>query len=206
VSSPTSLSKTLILASQSASRRAMLEAAGIPHKAIRPLIDEAATKMALSGRNLSAAELAAALALEKANSVSDMPMPGLILGCDQILECHDGTRLDKAETLGELIDQLRHLSGKSHRLHSAAVIVEDHLPVWRATESARMTMRHLSGAFIADYVAREGEALLSCVGGYRIEGLGAQLFSAVEGSHFAIRGLPLLPLLDFLRSRGVMAA
>ncbi len=196
----------LVLASQSASRRSMLEAAGVPHKALRPLVDEAAVKAQLASRNLSAPALAEALALEKANSLADMPMPGLILGCDQVLECHDGTLLDKAESLGELTAQLRRLSGDTHWLHSAAVIVEDHLPVWRATESAGMTVRPLSEAFIADYVAREGEALLGCVGGYRIEGLGAQLFSAVEGSHFAILGLPLLPLLDFLRVRGVIAA
>jgi septum formation protein len=193
---------SLILASQSQSRRAMLEAAGVTHKAVRPLVDEEAAKKDLAARSLSAGELAEALALAKANSIADMPMPGMILGCDQTLVCDDGTMLDKAESLDALADQLARLSGRTHRLFSAAVIVENHLPVWQAIDSARMTMRRLSKAFIADYLAREGEALLGCVGGYRIEGRGAQLFDQVDGSQFVIQGLPLLPLLAFLRQRG----
>jgi septum formation protein len=193
---------SLILASQSQSRRSMLEAAGVKHRAVRPLVDEEAAKRDLAARSLSADELAEALALAKANSIADMPMPGMILGCDQTLVCDDGTMLDKAESLDALADQLARLSGRTHRLFSAAVIVEDHLPVWQAIDSARMTMRLLSKAFIADYLAREGEALLGCVGGYRIEGRGAQLFDQVDGSQFVIQGLPLLPLLAFLRQRG----
>jgi septum formation protein len=193
---------TLILASQSASRRAMLEAAGVKYKAMQPLVDEAQEKINLSHVALSGPELAEALALAKANSISDLPVPGMILGCDQTLVCDDGTMLDKAESLDALADQLARLSGRTHRLFSAAVIVEDHLPVWQAIDSARMTMRSLSKAFIADYLAREGEALLGCVGGYRIEGRGAQLFDQVDGSQFVIQGLPLLPLLAFLRQRG----
>jgi septum formation protein len=193
---------SLILASQSQSRRSMLEAAGVKHRAVRPLVDEEAAKRDLAARSLSADELAEALALAKANSIADMPMPGMILGCDQTLVCDDGTMLDKAESLDALADQLARLSGRTHRLFSAAVIVEDHLPVWQAIDSARMTMRRLSKAFIADYLAREGEALLGCVGGYRIEGRGAQLFDQVDGSQFVIQGLPLLPLLAFLRQRG----
>jgi septum formation protein len=193
---------SLIFASQSQSRRAMLEAAGVKHRAVRPLVDEEAAKRDLAARSLSADELAEALALAKANSIADMPMPGMILGCDQTLVCDDGTMLDKAESLDALADQLARLSGRTHRLFSAAVIVEDHLPVWQAIDSARMTMRSLSKAFIADYLAREGEALLGCVGGYRIEGRGAQLFDEVDGSQFVIQGLPLLPLLAFLRQRG----
>jgi septum formation protein len=193
---------TLILASQSASRRAMLEAAGVKYKAMQPLVDEAQEKINLSHVALSGPELAEALALAKANSISDLPVPGMILGCDQTLVCDDGTMLDKAESLDALADQLARLSGRTHRLFSAAVIVEDHLPVWQAIDSARMTMRSLSKAFIADYLALEGEALLGCVGGYRIEGRGAQLFDQVDGSQFVIQGLPLLPLLAFLRQRG----
>jgi septum formation protein len=193
---------TLILASQSASRRAMLEAAGVKYKAIQPLVDEVQEKINLSHLALSGPELAEALALAKANSISDPPVPGMILGCDQTLVCDDGTMLDKAESLDALADQLARLSGRTHRLFSAAVIVENHLPVWQAIDSARMTMRSLSKVFIADYLAREGEALLGCVGGYRIEGRGAQLFDQVDGSQFVIQGLPLLPLLAFLRQRG----
>ncbi len=180
----------------------MLDAAGVKYKAMTPLVDEAEIKVSLAARNLSGGPLAEALAQAKADSISDLPMPGMILGCDQTLVCDDGTMLDKAGSLDALADQLARLSGRTHRLFSAAVIVEDHLPVWQAIDSARMTMRTLSKAFIADYLAREGDRLLGCVGGYRIEGRGAQLFDLVEGSQFVIQGLPLLPLLGFLRLRG----
>jgi septum formation protein len=196
----------LILASQSASRRAMLDAAGVRYKAVTPLVDEADIKVSFAARNLSGGELAEALALAKAESISDLPMPGMILGCDQTLVGDDGTMFDKADSLDALADQLARLSGRTHRLFSAAVIVEDHLPVWQAIDSARMTMRTLSKAFIADYLAREEESLLGCVGGYRIEGRGAQLFDQVEGSQFVIQGMPLLPLLGFLRLRGWIAS
>jgi septum formation protein len=192
----------LILASQSASRRAMLDAAGVKYKAVKPLVDEDQVKASLAPQALSASDLAQALAVSKADSISDLPMPGMILGCDQTLLCDDGTMLDKAVSLDMLADQLARLSGRTHRLFSAAVIVENHLPVWHAVESARMTMRPLSKSFIADYLAREGEALLGCVGGYRIEGRGVQLFDQVEGSQFVVQGLPLLPLLAYLRQRG----
>jgi septum formation protein len=192
----------LILASQSASRRAMLDAAGVKYKAVKPLVDEDQVKASLAPQALSASDLAQALAVSKADSISDLPMSGMILGCDQTLLCDDGTMLDKAVSLDMLADQLARLSGRTHRLFSAAVIVENHLPVWHAVESARMTMRPLSKSFIADYLAREGEALLGCVGGYRIEGRGVQLFDQVEGSQFVVQGLPLLPLLAYLRQRG----
>ena len=191
----------LLLASQSASRRAMLSAAGVPFTPVRSPLDEGAAKVALRDRGLDAGEMALALAEEKAIAVS---AKGMILGCDQTLQCDDGTMLDKAADMGMLADQLRALSGKTHRLFSAAVIIENHETVWRATESARMTMRSLSEVFIADYLAREGEGLLGCVGGYRIEGRGSQLFNSVEGNSFVVQGMPLLPLLAYLRQRGVM--
>ncbi len=197
----------LLLASQSASRRAMLTAAGVPFTAVTSPLDEEAAKIALRGQGLDAAQTALALAREKAFAVSDKGMiNGLILGCDQTLQCDDGTMLDKAEDMGVLADQLRRLSGRTHRLFSAAVIVEQHEIIWHATESARMTMRPLSEGFIADYLAHEGDGLLGCVGGYKIEGRGAQLFERVEGNSFVVQGMPLLPLLGFLRERGVMAS
>jgi septum formation protein len=112
--------------------------------------------------------------------------------------------IDKARDMGELSDQLRRLAGRTHRLFSAATIVENWTVKWTAVETARMTMRPLSTGFIADYLAREGEDILGCVGGYRIEGRGAQLFSHVEGNSFVVQGLPLLPLLDYLRTRKVI--
>jgi septum formation protein len=189
----------LTLASQSRSRHAVLRAAGVPFDACSPDVDEDSLKRGLS--QLSAMKIAESLAQEKAKTIS---VAGLILGCDQTLECEDGTLLDKAGSLAEVADHLRRLSGEIHQLHSAAVIVESGAVVWSKTESATLEMRPLSDQFIAEYVAKEGEELLGCVGGYRMEGLGAQLFTRVEGSHFAILGLPLLPLLAYLRERGVM--
>ena len=192
----------LVLASTSVARRTMLEAAGVTHVAVAAGVDEQATKAALG--HLGGRALADALAELKAVKVS-LRRPGdLVLGCDQTLECDDGRLLDKpGDTLGE---QLRLLSGTTHRLHSAVVVAENGRPVWRHVERAKMTMRVLSEDFIADYCAAEGESVAGCLGGYRIEGRGIQLFSRIEGNHFTILGLPLLPVLDWLRVLGVLAS
>lgn len=195
----------LVLASQSAGRRALLAAAGVPHEAQAAGVDEEAAKESLLAGGIGARDLADALAELKALKLSARRPGDLVLGCDQTLVIDDGGRFDKARDLAELAGQLRQLSGRTHRLHSAMVIAEGGRAVWRHLETVRLTMRPLSDAFIADYLATEGEALLGCVGGYRIEGRGAQLFARIEGSHFAIIGLPLLPLLDYLRTRGVIA-
>mgnify|MGYP001427505028 FL=1 len=196
----------LVLASRSAGRRVLLENAGVPHQVVAALIDEDAAKAGLRAEGLGARDLADALAELKALKVSGKRPGDLVLGCDQTLALDDGTMLDKAESLEVIAGQLRNLSGKTHSLYSAMVIAEGGLAVWRHVERVKMTMRPLSDAFIADYVAMEGNVLLGCVGGYRIEGSGVQLFSRIEGSHFAIIGLSLLPLLDYLRTRGVLAS
>jgi septum formation protein len=188
----------LVLASTSPSRRAMLEAAGVLFTVVSPMVDEEAAKDAMI--HLSPRDLADALAALKAARIS-MKRPGeLVLGCDSVGDL-DGIRLDKPGDA--LADQLRQISGRTHKLHSAAVIYLDNQPIWRAIETATLHVRPLSEAFIADYVARDPEARW-CAGGYRIEGLGAQLFNRVDGSWFAIMGLPLLPMLAWLRVRGVM--
>ena len=196
----------LVLASKSAGRRALLTNAGVPHEVVAALVDEDAAKAGLRAEGLGARDLADALAELKALKVSGKRPGDLVLGCDQTLALDDGTMLDKAESLDVIVDQLRNLSGKTHSLYSAMVIVEGGRAVWRHVERVKMTMRPFSEAFIADYVATEGNVLLGCVGGYRIEGPGVQLFSRIEGSHFAIIGLSLLPLLDYLRTRGVLAS
>lgn len=196
----------LVLASKSAGRRGLLTNAGVPHEVMAALIDEDAAKTGLRAEGLGARDLADALAELKALKVSAKRLGDLVLGCDQTLALDDGTMLDKAESLDAVVDQLRNLSGKTHSLYSAMVIVEGGRAVWRHVELAKMTMRPFSDAFIDDYVATEGNVLLGCVGGYRIEGPGVQLFSRIEGSHFAIIGLSLLPLLDYLRTRGVLAS
>ena len=194
----------IVLASQSASRRALLQAAGVPFEALSPGVDEEAAKEALRADGLDARALADALAELKALRISRRVPGGLILGCDQTLSIDDGSMIDKAVDRADAERILRLLSGRVHHLHSAAVIALNGEPIWRHIERVRMTVRPLSDSFIAKYLDEEWEQCRWCVGNYRIEGPGVQLFSKVEGSQFAIQGLPLLPLLDFLRVRGVL--
>ena len=196
----------IVLASQSASRRALLEAAQVPFEALSPGVDEEAAKEALRADGLDARQLADALAELKALRVSRRVPGGLVLGCDQTLSLEDGTMIDKATDRADAERILKRLSGRVHHLHSAAVIALNGEPIWRHIERVRMTVRSLSDGFIAAYLDKDWDQLRWCVGCYRIEGPGVQLFARVEGSQFAIQGLPLLPLLDFLRVRGVLAA
>lgn len=196
----------LILASQSASRRTLLEAARVPFEARNPGVDEESAKQALRADGLDPRQLADALAELKALRLSMREPDALVLGCDQTLALDDGTMIDKAVDREDAARILTLLSGRSHYLHSAAVVAQAGAPVWRHVERVKMTMRPLSEAFITNYLAAEWEEVRWCVGCYRIEGPGAQLFSAISGTQFAIQGLPLLPLLDFLRVRGVLPA
>jgi septum formation protein len=195
---------TLILASQSASRRAMLAAAGIPHEAMAAGVDEDSAKESLRAAGVNARDLADALAELKATKLSRRYATDLVLGCDSTVVLDDGTMLDKAMSREEQAELLRKISGQRHRLYSAAVICEGGSPVWRHVDVATMHVRALSDAFIESYLDLEWPAIGGCVGGYRVEGPGIQLFAKVEGSQFTIQGLPLLPLLDYLRSRQVL--
>lgn len=176
----------------------MLEAAGVRFELTETSFDEAAAKAALAGE--SPAALARGLARGKA--LGAVTGGGLVLGADQVLEAPDGTVLGKPESPEALRDQLHLLSGREHIQHSAAAIAADGAILWEATETARLRMRELSESFIAEYAGRDFEANRTSAGGYRIEAEGSQLFESIEGSHFAILGLPLLPLLAFLRERG----
>lgn len=196
----------IILASQSAARRAMLTAAGVVHEAQPAHVDEEGLTAGLLAAAATPERIADALAELKAVKISKRAPGMLVLGADSVVVAADGSLLAKPGTRAGAEAQLRGLSGTTHRLVSAAVIAQDGTPVWRAGGAARLTMRVLSETFIADYLDAEGEAVLGCVGCYRIEGMGAQLFSKVDGDQFVIRGLPLLALLDYLRVRGVMAA
>lgn len=196
----------LILASQSAARRAMLDAAGVPHDAMAPGVDEEAAKLALRADGLNARSLADALAELKAIKLSRRHPTDLVLGCDQVASIDDWVMLDKPASREEARGQLLALRGKTHRLTSAAVICEGGAPVWRHVDVAKLAVRDFSDEFIETYLDAEWPAISGCVGAYRVEGLGAQLFARIEGSHFTILGLPLLPLLDYLRVRGVIAA
>ena len=196
----------IILASQSSARRAMLTAAGVAFDAVSAAVDEESAKAALLSEGLAARDMADALAEMKAIKVSSGDGQALVLGCDSVVALEDGAMLDKPRDRAEAAVHLRRLSGKRHELVSAAVIAEGGRPVWRVVDRAKMHVRPLSDAFIEQYLDLEWPDIAGCVGCYRIEGLGAQLFSRIEGSHFTVLGLPLLPVLDYLRVRRVLAS
>ena len=200
------VAQRLVLASQSSSRRAMLTAAGVVFDAVSAGVDEESAKAALLGDGLAARDMADALSELKAIKVSSGDGQALVLGCDSIVALEDGTMLDKPRDRAEAVAHLQRLSGKRHELVSAAVIAEGGRPVWRVVDRARMHVRPLSEAFIEQYLDLEWPEISGCIGCYRIEGPGAQLFSRIEGSQFTVLGLPLLPVLDYLRVRGVLAS
>ena len=193
----------LILASRSAARRAMLTAAGVTHEAVAAGVDEDAVKAALVGEGADARRLADALAELKAVKISRRYPLDWVLGCDQTLARDDGRLFDKPADRADAADQLRALRGRKHRLTSAAVLAQGGVPVWRHIGVATLTMRDFSDAFLEQYLDVEWPAIAGCVGCYRLEGVGIQLFSRVEGDHFTVLGLPLLALLDQLRVLGL---
>ena len=194
----------VVLASQSASRRAMLAAAAIPFTAVSASVDEESAKTALLTEGLAPRDMADALAELKAVKVSARDGTALVLGCDSVVVLDDGSMLDKPRSRDEAGAHLARMSGKRHDLVSAAVIAEGGRPVWRVVDRAKMHVRTLSDAFIQTYLDQEWPEIAGCVGCYRIEGPGAQLFTRIEGSQFTVLGLPLLQVLDYLRVRGVM--
>jgi septum formation protein len=195
---------SLVLASTSASRQAMLTAAGVPFEALAPMVDEAELKRALLSEGADARRVADALAEAKAVKISRKIPAALVLGSDSVVALDDGTMIDKAPDRETLAAQLRSLRGRTHRLVSAAVVAENGTAVWRFVGVAKLTMRDFSDAFLHAYLDTCGDVLLGSVGGYHIEGQGAQLFARVDGDQFTIRGLPLLAVLDYLRTRSVM--
>jgi septum formation protein len=197
-------SARLLLASQSASRRRMLADAAVPFETVDSGVDEDALKVGLIEDGFGARDLADALAEWKARRPSMRHGGDFVLGCDQTLELDDGSRIDKVDTREEAADLLARMSGRAHKLHSAAVIAQGGEPIWRHIESVTLHMRPLSADFIAQYLDLDWENCRWCVGCYRIEGPGAQLFSRISGSLFAVQGLPLLPLLDYLRVRSML--
>lgn len=194
----------IVLASQSESRRAMLEAAGVAFETERSGVDEDAAKASLA-EAFGARDLADALAELKAVKVSSRRADFLVLGSDSIVELADGTLLDKPESRQQAAAHLARLSGGTHRLWSAAVMAEVGRPVWRHVDGARLHVRDLSPSFIEGYLDAEWPAIAGCVGCFRIEGRGVQLFNWIEGDHFTVLGLPLFPVLGYLRERGELA-
>lgn len=192
----------LILASGSRARADMLRAAGLRFDVVKPAVDEEEVKHSLRAAKAPASAIAETLAELKAQRVSSRHAGSYVIGADQVLECGDRS-FDKPVSRADALDQLQLLRGKTHELISAVVVVKDGLRLWHHIDRARLTLRPCSDEFLARYLDAMGDNILMTVGGYEIEGLGAQLFSAVSGDHFTVLGLPLLPLLGFLRDTEV---
>jgi septum formation protein len=195
----------LVLASASPYRRRLLEAAGLGLEVLPAEVDEDAIKRRLTGAGTAPKAVAEALARAKAEAVSGVRQRALVIGADQVLALGD-TIFSKAVDAAEARRQLLALRGRSHQLHTAAVLATGGKIVWSAVETATLTMRQFSDAFLEDYLAAAGDQVTRTVGAYEIEGRGIQLFERIDGDTFTIIGLPLLPLLAELRARGVIAA
>ena len=193
----------LILATASAARRAVLAAAGLRFTAEAAAVDEAAIKESARAEGIPPGEAAMLLAEAKAQRIARRHPEALVIGADQLLVC-DGRWFDKPPDMAAARAQLLALRGRPHELMTAMVCWRGGQRVWQHLARPRLTMRDFSEEFLDAYLAAEGEAVLGSVGAYRLEGIGVQLFDAVEGEHSAILGLPLLPLLGFLRQHGVL--
>ena len=193
----------IVLASGSRFRKAMLETAGVDIDVAPAKIDERAVEKTLEGTGASPEDVAQVLAEAKALEVSERHPGRLVLGCDQTLSLDDELFHKPRDMEGARAHLLR-LSGRTHQLNSAAVLARNGETLWRHVGIARLTMRKLEPAFIGRHLARVGPMALNSVGAYQIEGEGIQLFDKVEGDHFTIVGLPLLPLLKELRDLGAI--
>ena len=195
----------LILASSSATRAALLRAAGLDFEARPAAVDEAALKQAAQAEAIPPGDAAILLAEAKAGRIARREPEALVLGADQLLVC-EGRWFDKPADGPEARAQLLALRGRSHTLFTALVAWRHGRRVWQHLATPRLAMRDFSEAFLDRYLAAEGEAVTWSVGAYRLEGLGIQLFREIQGEHSAILGLPLLPLLGFLRQHGALEA
>ncbi len=195
--------RSVVLASASKSRAQLLSAAGLVFEAVPAHADEDAVKAALKAEGATAVQCAETLAEIKAVQVSQRLPGSLIIGADQMLEC-DGVWFDKPADLHGARSHLTLLRGKTHVLPTAVAVVLGGSVIWHYSASPRLTMRDFSDAFIEHYIANTGPRILSSVGAYQLEGWGVQLFDRIDGDFSTILGLPLLPLLAFLREHQVM--
>jgi septum formation protein len=192
----------LILASASPSRRQLLTSAGLVFEVESSGVDEDEVKRSLLGERAKPQDVAETLAELKAKRVSARHPAAMVIGADSTLAC-DGRQFDKPPTLAAARQQLLSLAGRTHELCSSVVVARAGVRLWHCNEQARLTMRPLTEAFVDAYLARAGEQVTTSVGAYQLEGLGAHLFSRVDGDYFTILGLPLLPLLSFLAGHGI---
>ena len=196
-------SPRLILASASTARRAVLSAAGLAFDAHPAAIDEAAIKQAGQAQGASPADVATLLAELKAERIARHHPDALIIGCDQLLVC-ENTWFDKPTDRAGAAQHLQHLRGRTHELVTAIVCLRHGHRIWHHVARPRRTMRNFSDSFLETYLAAEADHVTTSVGAYRLEGPGIHLFDRIEGEHAAILGIPLLPLLGFLRQHGVV--
>lgn len=196
---------SVLLASASRTRAELLRRAGIDCAVAPARIDEAAIKISLQAEGATADAAAMTLAELKAVKLSCQHGEVLVIGADQLLTCGP-VWFDKPPDLAHARAQLMALRGRAHCLHAAVCVALNGAVIWRHGEQATLTMRRFTDAFLDRYLVEVGELALQSVGAYQLEGLGAQLMAKVEGDYFAILGLPLLPLLDFLRARGAAPA
>ena len=194
---------SVILASGSATRLGMLRNAGVPVLPLPASIDEEAVTSALEAEGATPREIANALAELKAVRISQKHPDSLVVGCDQVLE-FNGRTVGKCRTLAESRQLLKRLRGKSHELHSAAVVCQSARAIWRHTDSARIAMKNYSDGYLDMYVQRNADQILESVGCYQIEGEGVRLIGAISGDFFTVCGMPLRPLLAYLEDLGVL--
>ncbi|MFP4097790.1 MAG: Maf family protein [Alphaproteobacteria bacterium] len=188
----------IVLASSSAARKSMLERAGVSFRVMPADIDERSIADLLISEDKRAEHITEQLAIAKAQYISERQVDALVIGSDQTLE-FEGEILSKSETIEDAKRALYALSGKTHRLHSSVCVMRGRDILFMHTDSADLTMHRLDQDFIDAYALRDPDALTACVGGYKIEGAGAWLFDEIKGDHYTIMGMPLLPLLAFLR-------
>ena len=189
----------IVLASKSFSRKAMLDAAGVAYESVPASIDERAAEQSMAGA--SPAEIAAALAVAKARAVSPAHPGAIVLGSDSLVVA-GGQRFDKPADRDAAADHLRFFSGKEMHLHSGAALVRDGEILWQDAATASLQVRELSADFIESYLDAEWPAVAGCVGVFRIEAMGVQLFDSITGDQFTVLGMPLLPVLGALRDLG----
>lgn len=199
------MNQRLILASSSKTRHAMLKNAGVECDAISSMIDEDGYKQSMKAEGANAAEAAETLAEMKALRMYRQQPDGIVIAADQMLECN-GIWFDKPKDRDNTRAQLLALRGKTHQLVSAAVIYKEGSRIWGTIDTAHLTMRNFTEEWLDWYLDTAGEDIFDCVGGYQLEGIGAQLFTEIRGDYFTVLGLPLLPLIGFLRDHGVLKA